>query len=78
VATDVFTSLLLATTLGVLLALVLSLRRIMGLEIKQEKLLNTIKRVELRDIAMEERTYKILQELMEKKKPARKKTTKKR
>jgi len=71
-AVDTFSTLLLAATLGILFALVLSIRRLMQLEFKQEKLLNTIKRIELRDIAMEERTYKILQKL-EKKVPARKK-----
>lgn len=62
-ATDVFSTLLLAATLGVLFALVLSIRRLMNLEYKQEKLLNTIKRIELRDIAMEERTFKILEKM---------------
>ena len=61
--TDAFIYLVVAAILGVLFALVLSIRRLMNLEFKQEKLLNTIKRVELRDIAMEERTYKILKEI---------------
>ena len=62
-AVDTFSTLMLAATLGVLFALVLSIRRLMQLEFKQEKLLNTIKRIELRDIALEERTYKILEKL---------------
>ena len=60
---DTFLYLIVAAMLGVLFALVLSIRRLMQLEFKQESLLNTIKRIELRDIAMEERTFQILQEL---------------
>ncbi len=74
---DAFLYLVVAAMLGVLFALVLSIRRLMQLEFKQEKLLNTIKRIELRDISMEERTYKILDMLSSKikakKKPAKKK-----
>ncbi|MFA5406232.1 MAG: hypothetical protein WC307_02650 [Candidatus Nanoarchaeia archaeon] len=68
-----FLYLVTAAMLGVLFALVLSIRRLMQLEIKQEKLLNTIKRIELRDIAMEERTYKILEEIKPKNKVSAKK-----
>lgn len=60
---DTFLYLIVAAMLGVLFALVLSIRRLMQLELKQESLLNTIKRIELRDISMEERTFQILQEL---------------
>ncbi|MBD3312468.1 hypothetical protein GF352_03390 [archaeon] len=74
---DVFSTLLLAATLGVLFALVLSIRRLMNLEFKQEKLLNTIKRIELRDIAMEERTYKILEKVANKGKKKKSKSKKK-
>ena len=74
---DAFLYLVVAAMLGVLFALVLSIRRLMQLELEQEKLLNTIKRIELRDISMEERTYKILDMLSSKvkakKKPAKKK-----
>jgi hypothetical protein len=75
-AVDTFSTLLLAAMLGVLFALVLSIRRLMQLEFKQEKLLNTIKRIELRDIALEERTYKILQQLTTPKRAAAKKKKK--
>jgi len=74
-AVDTFSTLMIAATLGVLFALVLSIRRLMQLEFKQEKLLNTIKRIELRDIALEERTYKILEKL-DKKTAPKKRTTK--
>ena len=60
---DAFLYLVIAAMLGVLFALVLSIRRLMQLELKQEKLLNTIKRIELRDISMEERTYQILEKM---------------
>ncbi len=73
-------ALLLATILGSLFGLIVAIRRLMTLELKQEKLLNTIKRIELRDISMEERTYKILERIESmgtKKKTATKKTTKK-
>lgn len=78
--TDAFIYLVVAAMLGVLFALVLSIRRLMNLEFRQTKLLNTIKRIELRDIAMEERTYKILKKLdtkavKPKAKPKRKPTT---
>jgi len=62
-AEDAFLYLVTAAMLGVLFALVLSIRRLMQLELKQENLLNTIKRIELRDIAMEERSYQILEKL---------------
>ena len=62
-AEDPFLYLVTAAMLGVLFALVLSIRRLMQLELKQENLLNTIKRIELRDIAMEERSYQILEKL---------------
>ncbi len=68
-----FLYLITAAMLGVLFALVLSIRRLMQLELKQERLLSTIKRIELRDIAMEERTYKILEELKPKTKAPSKK-----
>ncbi len=74
---DAFLYLVTAAMLGVLFALVLSIRRLMQLEFKQEKLLNTIKRIELRDIAMEERTYNIL-ELIKPKRVTKKTTTRKR
>ena len=70
---DAFSTLVIAAMLGVLFALVLSIRRLMQLEFKQEKLLSTIKRIELRDISMEERTYKILQKLEKKSAKKRKK-----
>ncbi len=60
---EAFLYLVIAAMLGVLFALVLSIRRLMQLELQQDKLLNTIKRIELRDIAMEERTFKILNAL---------------
>jgi len=62
-AEDAFLYLVTAAMLGVLFALVLSIRRLMQLELKQENLLNTIKRIELRDIAMEERSFQILEKL---------------
>ena len=62
-AEDPFLYLVTAAMLGVLFALVLSIRRLMQLELKQENLLNTIKRIELRDIAMEERSFQILEKL---------------
>ncbi len=73
---EAFLYLVIAAMLGVLFALVLSIRRLMQLELQQDKLLNTIKRIELRDIAMEERTFKILSALESKTKRSTKRKKK--
>ncbi len=56
-----------AAVLGTLFALVLSIRRMMSLEIKETELIEAVKRLDVRDISIEEKILetqdKILSEL---------------
>lgn len=56
--------LLLGTMLGVLVALVLSIRRLTMLEIKSENLIMAAKRIDTRSIALEERILALQSQIL--------------
>ena len=56
--------LLLAAMLGVLVGLVLSIRRLTSLELKSESMINAAKRIDLRSISIEERILDIQKQML--------------
>ncbi len=56
--------LLVAAMLGVLVALVLSIRRLNSLELKSESMINSTKRIDVRSISIEERILEIQRQML--------------
>jgi|GEM_PF-5260457 len=57
--------LLLAAMLGVLVGLVLSIRRLTALELKSENMINAAKRIDIRSISIEERILEIQKQMLD-------------